>query len=275
MYRLIACDLDETLLDDSGDVPPRVRDAVTAARKRGARFVLATGRPYVSTHRTLDQLGILDAEDEYVISFNGGVITENADERPLTSCELDPDVAEALYERGVAQGLCMHVYTLDTVYVYNYLPEERTYIEGRMCILETDEPTLSFLRDKGEPIVKLLYMSFDARLLHALEHELADIGVTQGLDVCYSSNRYLEFNAPGVNKGAGLLELARRLGIPQSETMAIGDNSNDVPMIRAAGLGVAVANATDEAKASAGYVCHAGNNAGAVAEALERFVLVD
>ncbi len=275
MYRLIACDLDETLLDDNGDVPPRVRDAVTAARKRGARFVLATGRPYVSTHRTLDQLGILDAEDEYVISFNGGVITENADERPLTSCELDPDVAEALYERGVAQGLCMHVYTLDTVYVYNYLPEERTYIEGRMCILETDEPTLSFLRDKGEPIVKLLYMSFDARLLHALEHELADIGVTQGLDVCYSSNRYLEFNAPGVNKGAGLLELARRLGIPQSETMAIGDNSNDVPMIRAAGLGVAVANATDEAKASAGYVCHAGNNAGAVAEALERFVLVD
>ena len=96
MYRLIACDLDETLLDDNGDVPPRVRDAVTAARKRGARFVLATGRPYVSTHRTLDQLGILDAEDEYVISFNGGVITENADERPLTSCELDPDVAEAL-----------------------------------------------------------------------------------------------------------------------------------------------------------------------------------
>lgn len=275
MYRLIACDLDETLLDDNGDVPPRVRDAVTAARKRGARFVLATGRPYVSTHRTLDQLGILDAEDEYVISFNGGVITENADERPLTSCELDPDVAEALYERGVAQGLCMHVYTLDTVYVYNYLPEERTYIEGRMCILETDEPTLSFLRDKGEPIVKLLYMSFDARLLHALEHELADIGVTQGLEVCYSSNRYLEFNAPGVNKGAGLLELARRLGIPQSETMAIGDNSNDVPMIRAAGLGVAVANATDEAKASAGYVCHAGNNAGAVAEALERFVLGD
>lgn len=273
MYRLIACDLDETLLDDNGDVPPRVRDAVTAARKRGARFVLATGRPYVSTHRTLDQLGILDAEDEYVISFNGGVITENADERPLTSCELDPDVAEALYERGVAQGLCMHVYTLDTVYVYNYLPEERTYIEGRMCILETDEPTLSFLRDKGEPIVKLLYMSFDARLLHALEHELADIGVTQGLDVCYSSNRYLEFNAPGVNKGAGLMELAERLGIAREEVMAIGDNSNDVPMLRAAGLGVAVANASEEARAAAGYVCEADNDAGGVAEAIERFVL--
>ncbi len=274
MYRLIACDLDETLLDDNGDVPPRVRDAVAAARERGARFVLATGRPYVSTHRTLDQLGLLGTRDEYVISFNGGVITENVDERPLTSCELDPGVAETLYECGVARGLCMHVYTLDTVYVYNYLPEERAYIEGRMRILETDEPTLSFLRDKGEPIVKLLYMSLDAALLRSLEQELAAAGITRGLDVCYSSNRYLEFNAPGVNKGAGLLELARRLGIPQGETMAIGDNSNDVPMIEAAGLGVAVANATDEARASADYVCRADNRGGAVAEALERFVLV-
>ena len=55
--------------------------------------------------------------------------------------------------------------------------------------------------------------------------------------------------------------------------MAIGDNSNDVPMIEAAGVGVAVANATDEAKAAADYVCEADNNAGAVAEAIERFVL--
>lgn len=274
MYRLIACDLDETLLDDNGDVPPRVRDAVAAARERGARFVLATGRPFVSTHRTLSQLGLLGARDEYVISFNGGVITENVDERPLTSCELDPGVAETLYERGVARGLCMHVYTLDTVYVYNYLPEERAYIEGRMRILETGRSTLSFLRDKGEPVVKLLYMSLDSALLRSLEQELAAAGITRGLDVCYSSNRYLEFNAPGVNKGAGLLELARRLGIPQGETMAIGDNSNDVPMIEAAGLGVAVANATDEARASADYVCRADNRSGAVAEALERFVLV-
>ena len=67
--------------------------------------------------------------------------------------------------------------------------------------------------------------------------------------------------------------LARRLGIPREEVMAIGDNSNDVPMIEAAGVGVAVANATDEAKAAADYVCEADNNAGAVAEAIERLVL--
>ena len=76
-----------------------------------------------------------------------------------------------------------------------------------------------------------------------------------------------------MNKGAGLLALAARLGVPREEVMAIGDNSNDVAMLQAAGLGVAVANASEEARAAAGYVCEADNNVGGVAEAIERFVL--
>ena len=90
VYRIIACDLDETLLDDEGNVPTHVRGAVAAARERGTRFVLATGRPFVSAHRTLEQLDLLGRPGESVISFNGGVITANSDERPLTTCSLDP-----------------------------------------------------------------------------------------------------------------------------------------------------------------------------------------
>ena len=274
MYRLIASDLDETLLDSDHRIPERVRAAVAAARERGVRFVPATGRPFNSVDGTLSDLGLLGEAGEYVLSFNGGVITENANAaHPLTSCELPAKTAEALYETGVERGLCVHVYTLEHVYLYNYLPVERAYIEGRMNIVETHERTLDFLDKTGEKLVKLLFMSTDMDELHALEAELAASGLTQGLDVVYSSNRYLEFNAPGINKGTGLLELARLLGIPQDQTMAIGDNSNDIPMLRAAGLGVAVANATDEAKAAAGYVCEADNNAGGVAEAIERFVL--
>lgn len=273
MYRIIACDLDETLLDETGSVPPRIRTAVAAARERGARFVLATGRPFLSVHRTLDELGLLGRAGEYVISFNGGVITENVDERPLTSCSLARETAEALYEQGVARDLTVHVYTLDAVYVYNNLPEERLYLEERMGVHETDRTTLDFIDEQDEKIVKLLYMSLDVERLRAAERELASAGLTAGLDVCYSSNRYLEFNAPGVNKGAGLLELAGLLGVAPEETMAIGDNSNDVPMLRTAGLGVAVANASAEAKAAADYVCALDNTAGGVAEALEKFVL--
>ena len=271
MYRIIACDLDETLLDDAGRVPERVRAAVAAARERDVRFVVSTGRPYVSAGGVLRELGLYGRSGEYVISFNGGVITENADMRPLTTCSLPRATADALYAYGVAHDLCMHVYALETVYIRNFVPEERAYVAGRMEVEETAEPTLAFMGER--PVVKLLFMSLDADVLHRAERELAEAGVTDGLEVCYSSNRYLEFNAPGINKGAGLLELARRLGVPREETMAIGDNSNDVPMIADAGLGVAVANATAEAKAAAGYVCERTNNEGAVAEALERFVL--
>ena len=273
MYRLIAADLDETLLDSGHHVPERVRAAISAARRLGARFVPATGRPFASVAGTLDELGLLGAPGEYVLSFNGGVITENSRSKPLTSCGLDPQRAEELYAFGARHGFCMHLYTLDHVYVRNYLPEERAYIGGRMNIVETDETDLGFLAQTGEHVVKLLFMSLDMDLLHSTADHLARLGLTEGLEVVYSSNRYLEFNAPGVSKGTGLLELARMLGIPPEETMAIGDSSNDIPMIRAAGLGVAVANATDETKATADYVCRENNDVGGVAEAIERFVL--
>lgn len=273
MYRLIAADLDETLLDSGHHVPERVRAAISAARRLGARFVPATGRPFASVAGTLDELGLLGAPGEYVLSFNGGVITENSRSKPLTSCGLDPQRAEELYAFGARHGFCMHLYTLDHVYVRNYLSEERAYIGGRMNIVETDEKDLGFLAQTGEHVVKLLFMSLDMDLLHSTADHLAGLGLTEGLEVVYSSNRYLEFNAPGVSKGVGLLELARMLGIPPEETMAIGDSSNDIPMIRAAGLGVAVANATDETKAAADYVCRENNDVGGVAEAIERFVL--
>ena len=263
MYRLIAADLDETLLDSGHHVPERVRAAISAARRLGARFVPATGRPFASVAGTLDELGLLGAPGEYVLSFNGGVITENSRSKPLTSCGLDPQRAEELYAFGARHGFCMHLYTLDHVYVRNYLPEERAYIGGRMNIVETDEKDLGFLAQTGEHVVKLLFMSLDMDLLHSTADHLAGLGLTEGLEVVY----------PGVSKGVGLLELARMLGIPPEETMAIGDSSNDIPMIRAAGLGVAVANATDETKAAADYVCRENNDVGGVAEAIERFVL--
>ena len=250
MYKLVASDLDETLLNDDHHVPQRVVDAVRKARELGVRFVPCTGRPADSVNVTLEDLGLAE---------------------PLTSCSLPFERARKIYEAGVRYGVCMHVNTLGPVYLYNYVPEERAYIQGRMNIVETMEPTPDFLA--GQTIVKIIYMSLDMSYLQRIEREMAEAGLTDGLDIYYSGNRYLEFNAPGVNKGAGLLSLAARLGIAPEETIAVGDNSNDVSMIRAAGLGCAVANATDEAKAAADYVCQADNNAGAVAEVIEKFVL--
>lgn len=271
MYRIVASDLDETLLDDTHHVPERVRRAIAAARELGVRFVPATGRPASSVGGTLEEIGLSGSPDDYVLSFNGGCLMRTSGGEPLTSCSLPHDRAEAIFQAGRRYGVCMHINSLDPIYLYNYVPEERAYIGGRMNIIETHETSLDFLA--AEPIIKVIYMSLEMPYLQRIEREMAESGLSAGLDVCYSGNRYLEFNAPGVNKGAGLLDLAARLGVAPEETIAIGDNSNDVSMIRAAGLGCAVANATDEAKAAADYVCQADNNAGAVAEVIEKFVL--
>ncbi len=273
MYKLVASDLDETLLDDNHEIPQRVIDAVARARELGVRFVPATGRPYPSVNGVLKTLGLDGSPDDYVISFNGGCLTKNSGGEPLTKSSLSAQTAEAIFQAGREYGVCMHINTLDPVYLYNYIPEERAYIEGRMNIIETFEPTLDFLADAGHIVVKIVFMSFDLDYLHRIEKEMAASGITEGLDVYYSGNRYLEFNAPGVNKGAGLANLACRLGLSMDEVIAVGDNSNDVSMLAAAGLGCAVANATDEAKDSADYICEATNNAGAVAEVIEKFVL--
>lgn len=271
MYKLIASDLDETLLDDNHEIPQRVIDAIAKAREKGVRFVPSTGRPFGSVAGVLKTLGLAGSDDDYVLSFNGGCITKNSSDEPLTTSFLDPKTAEAIYQAGRAYGVCMHINTLDPVYLYNYLPVERAYIEGRMNIHETFEGSLDFLGETG--VVKIIFMSLDMDYLRRIEKEMAASGLSEGLDVYYSGNRYLEFNARGTNKGAGLERLASLLGVDLSETIAIGDNSNDISMIKAAGLGCAVANASDEAKACADYVCQADNNAGAVAEVIEKFIL--
>lgn len=269
MYRLIACDLDETLLSEDRKVCARNREAILKARELGVRFVPATGRGYPSVSGTLTELGVLDQEGEYVISYNGGAITENKGNKLLHFAGISFETAKALFERGLPYDVCIHVYTKDTVYVYRLWQKEKDYIAGRMEVTEFFEPSIDFL--KGQDIVKVLYVNTDYGYLRQIEEDLKDI--TGDLDVSYSSNRYIEFNKKGVNKGSGLLTLAKLLGIKQEETIAIGDNFNDLSMILAAGLGVGVQNTAKDMKPLCAVLTKATNEEGAVAEVIEKYIL--
>lgn len=269
MYKLIACDLDETLLQSDKHVSKKNVEAIKKAKELGIKFVLATGRGYASAQKTLKELGLEDQEGEYIISYNGGCITENKGNKILAFNGITWDQAQALYERGKPYDVCIHVYTQDNVYVYRFWPEEVDYLNGRMEVEETFEENLDFL--KGQEIAKMLYVNTNRDYLQQIERDLSDI--TQDLDVSYSSNRYIEFNRKGVNKGTGLLMLAQMLGIAPEETIAIGDNFNDLSMIQAAGLGVGVQNTVEGMKDQCDYITHANHNESAVAEVIERFIL--
>ena len=271
MYKIIVSDLDETLLNSSKSVSEQDKAAIRAVREMGVRFVPASGRGYRSMDKTLKELGLYGRAGEYVVSFNGGAITENRGNRLLHFQGIPFSTAEELYRRGFGYDVCIHVYTIDTVYVYNFTQSEKAFLRGRMEVVEVQDRNLDFLR--GQDIVKCLYMNTDHAYLEQIARDLS--GITGDMDVSYSSNRYLEFNQKGVNKGSGLRKLAELLGVDMKDTIAIGDNYNDLTMIQAAGLGVGVGNTVEELKPLCDYVTAADCDHSAVAEVLHKFVLRD
>lgn len=271
MYKIIACDLDETLISRDRTISKENIEAIKKAKELGVKFVPATGRGYNSVRDTLKELGLFDEKNQYVISYNGGAITENKGERLLHFEGLDFQKAEELFKCGLNYDVCIHVYTKDMVYAYNYVQEEKDYLAGRMPITEIYTKNLDFL--KGQEIVKVLYMNTNYDYLFKIAKELEDI--SEDLDVSYSSNRYLEFNHKGVNKGAGLATLAEVLGVDIKDTIAIGDNFNDLSMIKVAGLGVGVQNTVEAMKKECDVITKATCDESAVAEVIKNYILKD
>lgn len=269
-YKLIASDMDETLLNDNHEICQRNIEMIKKAKEKyGVKFVPATGRGYASIQHDLITLDLYDIPGEYVISLNGGALTENRGNKMVQFKGLEFDKMKQIFEYGLTKEVCIHVYTKDKVYVYNLSQSEKERIENQKvdCII-MDENTVDFLKD--EKIAKILYQNTDVPYLMSLEEPMKLI--TEGCAVSYSSNRYMEFNSIGVDKGQGLIDLAKLLGIDIKDTIAVGDNYNDLSMLEVAGLSVAARNAVDDVKKICDYVANADNNEGVVAEAIEKFI---
>ena len=118
-YKLVVSDLDGTLLNSMHLVSERNAAAIRNIRAKGIRFVPATGRNYQSIEPLLNQIGTADADDEYLITCNGGMILADRGRRVLHLDEMPFDVASALYLHGLSQGVCTHVCTFSDEYVHN------------------------------------------------------------------------------------------------------------------------------------------------------------
>lgn len=271
MYKLIASDMDETLLNDNHQICQHNIDMILKAKEKGVKFVPATGRGFMSIQHDLKTLGLYDELGEYVISFNGGALTENKDNQILFFEGLSFEKTKEIFEFGLDCHVCQHIYTKDTVYVFNLSESEAQRIQNQKveCVI-MEENTIDFLKD--QPISKILYQNTDVPYLMSLEPQMKHIWEGE-CAVSYSSNRYMEFNKLGVDKGAGLKHLAEILGIGIEETIAVGDNYNDMSMLQVAGLSVAAANAVDDVKKACDIVTKADNNQGVVTEVIERFIL--
>ena len=274
MYRLVASDMDETFLDSNHAIPPANLRALRRMRELGVLFVPSSGRWYSSIMDNFPGEARELLEGSYVLSYNGGFINRVGDPEPLTTCGLSRACAEELYARGRELGLAMHINVADGhVFVPDADDDERAYlasISGVTHVNSKDHPDLSFL--EGRDIVKILYVNRDFDALQELGASLAPVAERLGVEVTFSSKRYLELMPAGVNKGTGLARLAEMLEIPLSEVIAVGDSANDLSMIQAAGLGVGVANVTDDVRPSCDVVLDTTGMDGAFEELVERFL---
>jgi Cof subfamily protein (haloacid dehalogenase superfamily) len=269
-YRLLALDLDGTAIE-LGQMPTlRVRLAVAAAAARGVRVVVATGRPFASARKFQAALEV----DSPLICFQGALVREVIGDASTLLAEPLPEepLAEviALVER---RGWEFNLYSEDFIYLACRNHPESFYERwfGLPCApVQSLTEALRVMRDRGTPPLKGMFIGESAlidRLTPTVQERFGD-----RLAVVRSHTLFSEITAPGVSKGSALAFLARRYGVTREETIAAGDNGNDVTMIEWAGLGVAMANATPEAMAVADWVAPSVAEDG-VAALIDRFIL--
>ncbi|WP_099087490.1 Cof-type HAD-IIB family hydrolase [Weissella cibaria] len=276
VYKMLVSDLDETLLNDDGTVHADNLAAIKTAVAHGFKFVPNTGRSFNSVQELLKTLGLYDQAGQYVISYNGAAIVENKDNQVLLTRGMDRELAASIFRAGLVNDqVDVHIYTVDTLFIYNISPTDKQYMAERGVpyeLMVSDD--LTFLANE-QPVMKVIFEHPDQAVREQIRDAvLAAVGA-DAVEATFSSSRYVEFNTKGVDKGSASLLLGEKLGIQRDEIIAAGDNNNDLKMLTAVGLGVSVANGIPAVQEAAAVVTERTNNEGAIAEILEKYVLKD
>ena len=251
--RLVAIDMDGTLLPDfSTVISRRNRETLLAAQKAGIHIVIATGRRQAFTAPLLEGVGL---DPETLLVTSNGAVTRTFRGDRLDFCHLPAELARAL--AVLLRGTGMTVFTLDRPSPPDLIVEDMAIARGRLAkwveanhnSIRAVQPIESALGDEVEII-----QGMAAGTLREMAEAAARIAASplanriEVIRTAYPGHdlSILDLLPPGISKRSGLERIASRLGIPQEQTMAIGDNWNDESMLDWAGVGVLMGNATDE-----------------------------
>ena len=267
-YKLIALDLDGTLNNDAKQIDPPTLEALARAQQHGARLLLASARPLPGLYKDRDALGLAQYGG-LLMPYNGGMIVEAATGAVLSSTTMDVEDArrvlrmlEALPVTPILDDGARFYVTDPHGYKVDY--ECRN---NRMDCREV--PSLAGFLDFAP--CKLL-MSTDPAGIRAVQSQIAR-ALPAGLRVVQTAPFYLEVIPAAINKGVGLRAACEAVGLKPEDAIAFGDSENDIEMLRAAGLGVAMGNADAAVKAAADRVTRSNNENG-IAAALEEILQV-
>ena len=248
-YRLVALDLDGTVVNRDGAIIPGAREAVQRLLAHGLRVTLATGRMYRPTNRFAEELNI----SEPLICHQGALVRESGDGAVLWHMPLPALLARRVIAEIRKEGVHQYVYIDGAIYVEERREDDIRYARQNGAELRLVDD-LTVLAERQPTEIAARGEAAEIDLL------VARIRVCCGPEVIVNKihSSFCEIAHAGSGKGNALKCLAERLGIPQSQTVAIGDSPNDVSMLEWAGLGIAVGDAPAEVRASADWVIDHG-----------------
>ncbi len=261
-YRLMAVDMDGTLLNPDSIITPYTEKTVKQAIEKGLVFTLCTGRPLQGVKKYVDQLGL----DCPVITYNGAVIAHSKTGEILFSQTMDTDEARRVYSLAKQKNTMFILWSRNRLYA-SEISEKTAFYEGitstKASLIEDFEAILA------DGITKMLWYD-DADVLDSWIKEFKTMGF-ENTTFTKSRAYFLEFFSNKTSKAVAMEKLGEYYGISREEMIAVGDQTNDLPMIEYAGMGVAMGNAVDAVKAVADYITVTNSEDG-VAKVITEFI---
>lgn len=272
-YKIIAVDMDGTLLNDNKHISEYNLDMISKAVEKGVKFVIASGR----IPGGLKFYEATVAKSQPMICCNGAIILDEH-KAAIYSNKLNKEellkIIDVLRE---SKDTYYHFYSEDIIYseqfghaIEKFYKFNRTVDREHRIEIRIIGDAKEYVNEKELEINKIVVMDNDLEYLSKLRERLDNI---EGIETTKSGIDNIEINSKGVTKGTALKLLADHYGVSIEECIAIGNDENDISMIKCAGLGIAVQNATEYVKETADFITERDNNNGAIAEVIERFIL--
>ncbi|TJX68945.1 HAD family phosphatase [Soehngenia saccharolytica] len=269
--KLVAIDMDGTLLNDHGEVSSTTIETLKAAQKKNVEIVISTGRVLKSALYFGEKLGL----KSYTIASNGSIITDR-DLKIIYNSPIDKQTIKTVVEVAKEENIYFHFYNENTYFSNKYIKEIDKYynsskerLKGQNINFVLFDDVDEILNQKDINIYKFLFIDDDLDKLNKVRERLGKIG---GVNLSKSGINNIELTRKNVTKGEALQYVSNLLGIDKSEIMSIGDNDNDISMLEKAGISVAMGNAERTIKEIADFVTKTNNEDG-VAYAFRKFIL--
>lgn len=267
--KILFVDLDATLLCDDKTISEKNKKTIQRMLEEGHYFVVATGRSVESGRHVVQELG-LTMPGCYMIAYNGAVIYDCSADRVMLKKSVRVEVVQELFDRAKKAGIYAQTYNNAGVVTNRHTKELDFYCKRSHMSYKVTDHILGLLDEEPQKVL-LIRLENDDKLE---KFQYANEKWAEGKCTCFfSCKEYLEYCPIDTDKGTGVEYLLNLLNIPHKSSVAVGDEQNDISMIKAAHIGIAMKNGTREIKAAADFVTENDNNHDAIAEVIERFIL--